>query len=80
MILIIFLNFQLKINYSDYHLLQLENKGFTDEEINFNKLVHEIHMAKKRLKSNIKKMKDILSIYEVTSKEMEELIHRKINI
>lgn len=45
----------LPINYSDLHLLQLENKGFTPEEIGFNKLEFELHDTKKHLKLNIEK-------------------------
>jgi hypothetical protein len=71
---------KLPINYSDLHLLQLENQGFTAEEIDFNKLGYELHCAKKFLKSNIIKAKNILNVYGVTSKEIEELLQRKINI
>lgn len=67
------------INYTDLHLLQLENKGFTPEEIGFNKLEYQIYSAKKNLQANIKKAKDLLSIYGITSKEIEELIQEKIN-
>lgn len=70
----------LPINYSDLHLLQLENKGFTTEEIGFNKLEYQIHIAKRTLKANIKKTKDILNVYGVTNKEIEELLQKKINI
>ena len=68
----------LPINYSDLHLLQLENKGFTSEEIGFNKLEYQIHIAKRTLKANIKKTKDLLSVYGVTAKEIEELVQNKI--
>ena len=69
---------KLPINYSDLHLLQLEHRGFTAEEIDFNKLEYELHCAKKYLKSNILKAKNILNVYGVTSKEIEELLQRKI--
>jgi len=68
----------LPINYSELHLLQLEHKGFTAEEIDFNELEFEIYYAKKHLKSNIKKAKEILMPYGITLKEIEELIQRKI--
>lgn len=71
---------KLPINYTDWHLLQLPNKGFTDEEITFNKLEYELHCAKRNLRSNIRKTKDILSVYGVTSAEIEELVNRKINL
>jgi hypothetical protein len=71
---------KLPINYSDLHLLQLEHRGFTAEEIDFKKLEYELHCAKKFLKSNILKAKNILNVYGITSKEIEDLIQRKINI
>lgn len=69
---------KLPINYSEMHLLQLEHKGFTAEEIAFNELEFELYYAKKHLKLKIKKAIDILGLYGVTSKELEELIERKI--
>jgi hypothetical protein len=62
------------------HLLQLEHKGFTAEEISFNKLEFELYYAKKNLMPNIQKAKEILAPYGVTLKEIEELIQRKINM
>lgn len=68
----------LPINYSEMHLLQLEHKGFTAEEIDFDKLEFELYYVKKHLKLNIKKAIDRLGLYGVTSLEIEELIKRKI--
>jgi hypothetical protein len=68
----------LPINYSDLHLLRLENKGFTPEEIDFNKLEYQIHIAKRNLKINIKNSTDILKVYGVKIKEIEELVQKKI--
>jgi hypothetical protein len=70
----------LPINYSEMHLLQLEHKGFTEEEIDFNKLEFELYYAKKHLKSNIKKTIEIIGLYGVSSKEIEDLIQSKVNI
>lgn len=70
----------LPINYSDLHLLQLENKGFTTEEIGFNKLEHQIYVAKRNLKVNIKNTIDILKVYGVKIKEIEELVQKKIDV
>jgi hypothetical protein len=39
----------LPINYSEMHLLQLEHKGFTAEEIDFNKLEFELYYTIKIL-------------------------------
>jgi hypothetical protein len=70
----------LPINYLELHLLQLERKGFTAEEIDFNKLEFELYYAKKKLKSNIQKAMEVLMPYGVTLKEIEELIQRKIKM
>lgn len=69
---------KLPMNYSGYHLLQLENRGFTPEEIDFNGLEFAVHQAKKDLKSTIRKTSDLLKIYGVTTAEIEELVNSKI--
>ena len=69
----------LPINYSDLHLLRLEQKGFTPEEIDFNQLEYDLRIAKRTLKRNIIKVKELLSVYGVTKKEIEELLQKKIN-
>ena len=71
---------KLPINYTDWHLLQLEQKGFTLEELRFNNLEFAVHHAKKRLKANITRTKGILGIYGVTKQEIEDLIASKISI
>lgn len=71
---------KLPINYTDYHLLQLENKGFTIEELRFNELEFEVYQAQKRLRRNINKTKDLLGIYGITSKEIEDIIDKKIKL
>ena len=43
----------------------------------FNKLVHQIYVAKRNLKVNIKNTSDILKVYGVKIKEIEELIQKK---
>lgn len=69
---------QLPINYTDWHLLQLEHKGFTLEELRFNDLEFEVFHAQKRLQRNINKTKSILGVYGITPKEIEDLIASKI--
>ena len=69
---------QLPINYTDWHLLQLEHKGFTLEELRFNDLEFEVFHAQKRLKRNINKTKSILGVYGITPIEIEDLIASKI--
>jgi hypothetical protein len=71
---------KLPINYTDYHLLQLENKGFTIEELRFNNLEFEVYYAQKRLKTNINKTKDLLGVYGITKQEIEDIIDRKIKL
>lgn len=71
---------QLPINYTDWHLLQLEQKGFTLEELRFNDLEFTVYHAQRRLKRNINKVTELLKVYGFTKKEIEELITNKINI
>lgn len=71
---------KLPINYTDYHLLQLENRGFTIEELRFNDLEYAVYISQKRLKKNISKTRELLSVYGVTAKEIEELIDKKIRL
>jgi hypothetical protein len=71
---------KLPINYTDWHLLQLKQIGFTLEELRFNNLEFAVHHAKKRLKANTTRAKGILSIYGVTKQEIEDLIASKVTI
>jgi hypothetical protein len=69
---------KLPINYTDLHVLQLENNGYTIEELRFNELEFTLHTAKKNLKKNIRNSKVILDVYGFTAKEIENLIELKI--
>jgi hypothetical protein len=71
---------KLPINYTQWHVLQLEHKGYTLEELQFNNLEFVMYYAKKDLKNNIQKAKGILQLYGVTSNEIEELIDKKIKL
>jgi hypothetical protein len=71
---------KLPINYTDWHLLQLEHKGFTIEELRFNDMEYLVHCANRTLKRNIKKTVDLLQVYGVTAKEITALIDSKIKI
>lgn len=71
---------KLPINYTDWHLLQLEHKGFTVEELRFNDMEYLVHCANRTLKRNIKKTIDLLQVYGVTAKEITALIDSKIKI
>jgi len=71
---------KLPINYTHYHLLQLDNKGYTIEELRFNNLEFEVYYAKKALKDNIFQAKELLSVYGVKTIELEEIINKKIEL
>ena len=71
---------KLPINYTDWHLLQLEQKGFTLEELRFNNLEFAVHHAKKRLKRNLNQAKNILGVYGITKQEIADLIASKVTI
>jgi hypothetical protein len=66
------------INFTDLHLLQLENKDYTVEELKFNDLILLIHQANKRLANNLNKVSEILSVYGVSENEIRELINMKL--
>ncbi|RAR73716.1 hypothetical protein [Flavobacterium aciduliphilum] len=68
------------VNYTHYHLLQLERKGFTIEELRFNNLEFEVYAAKRELNKNIQYVSDILGLYGVTSSEIRELIDEKLKL
>lgn len=70
----------LPVNYTGYHLLQLEPKGFTLEELRFKGLEFDVARAERNLKSNIRKTIELLGIYGITKKEIEELVQSKINL
>lgn len=71
---------KLPINYTDWHLLQMGNKGYTIEELRFNNLEYELYCAKRRLTYNIQKARDYLGVYGISTKELEVLINQKIDI
>ena len=71
---------KLPINYTDWHILQMDNKGYTIEELRFNNLEFEIYHAKNRLEYNISKAKEYLGVYGISTKEIEVFVSTKINI
>lgn len=71
---------KMPINYSDLHLLKLEKDGFTEEEIRFNELSSEVYYAKKALTSNIRNTINLLNIYGVNKKDIEEMINKKMGL
>ncbi|MFY8186561.1 MAG: hypothetical protein ACOVLC_01255 [Flavobacterium sp.] len=70
----------LPVNYTHFHLLRLEHEGFTDEEVRFNGLSYELESAKKHVKVNIQNAIQFLGVYGITSKELEDLIQKKIRL
>lgn len=71
---------KMPLNYSDWHLLKLEKEGYTEDEIEFNKLNFEVYYAKKALTSNILKTFHLLKIYGLTKKDIKEIIYKKIDL
>jgi hypothetical protein len=71
---------KLPLNYTDWHLLRMDNKGYTIEELRFNNLESDIYYAKKRLTYNISKAKEYLEVYGFSTKELEVLVSKKIKI
>ncbi|MEQ3662204.1 MAG: hypothetical protein ABNG96_05885 [Flavobacterium sp.] len=71
---------KLPLNYTDWHLLQLEHKGYTLEELRFNKLEFEVYHANRRLTQNINKVINILVIYGFTKNEIKNLIESKVRL
>lgn len=71
---------KLPINYTDYHVLQLEYKGYTLEELQFNQLEFKLHHAKKSLQYNLEKAHDILRYYGVNRTELKNLVEMKIKL
>ncbi|WP_140484756.1 hypothetical protein [Flavobacterium sp. GSA192] len=71
---------KMPLNYTDWHLLRLEKEGFTKEEIEFNNLNYKVYCAKRTLKLNISKTFDLLKIYGVNEKDIEEIINKKIEL
>ncbi len=69
---------KMPLNYTDCHLLQLPQKGFTVEEIRFNNLQAELTSAKRRIKTNITKAHTLLQLYGVNREEIENLVHAKV--
>lgn len=71
---------KMPLNYTDWHLLRLKKDGFTDEEIDFNKLTYQVYCAKRRLEYNILSAIDLLRVYGIKEKEIEEIINKKLDL
>jgi len=71
---------KLPINYTDWHLLRLELKDYTKEEISFNGLNYMIDSAKSNMLYNAERASEFLALYGITSLEVLELIEKKIKL
>lgn len=71
---------KMPINYTDWHLLRLENEGYTPEELEFNKLDYQVYCAKRTLRLNILKTVSLLEVYGISKKEIEDFINKKIDL
>ena len=67
-------------NYTDKELLQLPDKGYTIEELDFNKITPRINAAQIRLETNIEKAFNLLSVYGVKEDEIEKMVYTKLKI
>ncbi len=65
-------------NYTDIELLQLPDKGYTVEDLEFNNFIPKIETAKIRLETNIDKAFKMLSVYGVQKDEIEKMVHKKL--
>lgn len=68
----------LSVNSNDRELLLLPHLGYTQTELNFNKLTPKIKRAKARLEDRIVETYSILEVYGVTLDDIEELVHLKL--
>ncbi|HEY0092356.1 MAG TPA: hypothetical protein VGB43_07715 [Flavobacterium sp.] len=69
---------KLPLNYTDWHLLRLQQQGYTLDELEFNKLHSQIQQANRTFARTVKATADKLKIYGVTKEEIEELAIRKL--
>jgi hypothetical protein len=71
---------KLPINFTDWHLLRLENKNYTIEEISFNGLDYMVNCAKGNMLYNAERASEFLALYGITTQEVIELIEKKIKL
>lgn len=71
---------KLPVNYTDAFLLKLENQGYTEEELTFNRMGTKILMAKRRKISNLQNALYYLETYGINYAELENLINDKLSI
>jgi hypothetical protein len=71
---------KLPVNYTDAFLLKLENQGYTEEELTFNRMGTKILMAKRRKISNIQNALYYLETYGINYAELEKIINDKLTL
>ena len=69
---------QLPINYTDADLLRLTKQGYTQEELDFNRMTKMINDARKRLDDRIKKAAELFKDLGVTKEEIQVIVDAKI--
>jgi hypothetical protein len=70
----------LPMNYTDTDLLQLLIKGYTKEELEFNRISPAIEKARKTLISNINVAFERLKQYGVTNEDLKKLVIEKLGV
>lgn len=70
----------LPINYKDKDLFQLLIKGYTKEELEFNRISPAIEKARNNLISNINKAFESLKQYGVTNEDLNKLVTHRLGV
>ena len=68
----------LPINFTEADILKLESKGYTWEEIEFNKLDAQVELAEENLRKNLSEACSKLQVYGVTYEQLEEIVRAKL--
>lgn len=66
------------VNYKDLDLLRLRHQNYTEEELQFNKIIKKIDDAEERLKTNLIEASLILGNYGISFEEIRNLVNSKI--
>ncbi|PCH67000.1 MAG: hypothetical protein COC01_06780 [Bacteroidetes bacterium] len=70
---------QIPINYKDIDLLRLRHEGYTEEELEFNKITELIDTAEQSLKRKMAAAVSNLKEYGVKYEEIEGLVKSKLH-
>ena len=69
---------QLPINYTDADLLRLPKQGYTQEELEFNRMTKMIKEARSRLDARIAKAAGLFKDFGVTEEEIGAIVNSRI--